>query len=510
MSAGNGEPGTGNRERGTGNGKWETGPGKRTALPPYRLTALFVGALALLCTPSSASPQSPDLAARVDSIFAQYDNTRSPGCAVGAIRAGEFVFARGYGMADLEHGIPLSATSVFRIGSTSKQFTAAAMVLLEREGRLSLDDDIRDYLPELPDYGETVTIRHLLHHTSGVRDYLTLMHLAGYRDADFATDEDVVAMLARQQELNFMPGEDHLYSNSGYFLLSQIVKRVTGTSLREYADAAIFRPLGMLHTHFHDDHTEIVPNRAIGYAPNSRGGFRISMTTLGMIGDGGVFTSVADLLKWDSLFYDAGANLPPYRANSDFWHSMLTRGVLNSGDTLDYALGLVHGDYRGLQTVGHSGAFVGFRAEMVRFPRERFTVICLCNLSRTNPSRLARSVAAVFLEDRMAPPEDPDSEREPGERASEEPAERLSRVEMASYVGSYYSPELDVSYKIHAVADSLRLTVGNDLDGRLTKLDVDVLDRDGIKLRFQRNEAGNVEGFQLDAGRVRNLRFVRQ
>jgi CubicO group peptidase (beta-lactamase class C family) len=316
-------------------------------------------------------------------------------------------------------------------------------------------------------------------------------------------------MLARQQELNFMPGEDFLYSNSGYFLLSQIVKRVSGKSLRDYADAAIFRPLGMGQSHFHDDHTEIVPNRAMGYAATGDSGFRISMTTLGMIGDGGVFTSVEDLLEWDRFFYDTSSAVPPFHRSAEFWRNMLTRGVLNSGETLDYALGLVHGNYRGLETVSHGGAFVGFRADMVRFPGERFTVICLCNLSQTNPSRLARAVADVYLEGRLAPHQAPTAQ-EPGDTETAETVEGLTRAEMDSYVGGYLSLELDALYRIDIEGDSLRLKVGNNLDGSLIKVDADVLKRRGVELRFQRGDAGGIVGFDLNAGRVRNLRFTRQ
>ncbi|MGD8700669.1 MAG: serine hydrolase domain-containing protein, partial [Gemmatimonadales bacterium] len=364
------------------------------------------------------------LEARVDSVFAQYDNTRSPGCALGVIRDGQFIFKRGYGMANLEYGISNSPSTVFRIGSTSKQFTAAAIALLAADGELSLDDDIRRFLPEMRDYGTPVTIRHLLHHTSGVRDYLMLMNLAGRRGDDWYTDDDVVAMVARQRELNFEPGERMLYSNSGYFLLSQVVKRASGMSLREYAAERIFGPLGMEHTHFHDDHSEIVANRASGYAPAEGGGFRISMTTLDMVGDGGVFTTVEDLFHWDQNFYD------PKVGGQGLIDQILTRGVLNNGDTLDYALGLGHAVYRGLQVVRHGGAFVGFRAEMMRFPSERFTVICLCNLSAAPPWRLAERVADIYLEDRLEPvEEEPEEARE---EAEEEKPLELSAEQLAA------------------------------------------------------------------------------
>lgn len=365
-----------------------------------RLMSICMAAVLLIAASSTttlaSSQQAGSLEAQVDSLFSDWDRPDSPGCALGVIMDGELIYARGYGMADLEHGIPITPRSVFRIGSTSKQFTALCILLLEEEGKLSLDDDIHIFFPEMPAYPAPVTVRQLIHHTSGVRDYLTLMSLAGKRGDDYYTDEEVVTMIARQQELNFLPGEQHLYSNAGYFLLSQIVLKVTGVSLREFALERIFTPLGMAHTHFHDDHTEIVPGRAAGYS-RTRDGFRINMTTLGMIGDGGVFTTVEDLLHWDRHFY--GNRL----GGEDLLTKQHTVGVLNNGTELAYAAGLTVSTYRGLRMVSHGGSFVGFRADMIRFPEQRFSVICLANLSSVNPSRLARQVADIYLAGEMEP-----------------------------------------------------------------------------------------------------------
>jgi CubicO group peptidase (beta-lactamase class C family) len=461
----------------------------------------FAMALVVAGTAKGAAQES-DFASRVDSVFSQYDNTRSPGCALGVMQDGDLVLARGYGMANLEHGIALSPTSVFRIGSTSKQFTAAAVVLLEQEGKLSLEDEIQRHLPEIQSYERPVTIRHLLNHTSGVRDYLTLMAVAGKRDEDWYTDDDVLAMVARQRELNFLPGDEYLYSNSGYFLLSQIVKRVSGESLREYAEQRIFEPLGMTHTHFHDDHTEVVPDRAMGYAPVDHGVFNISMTTLDMVGDGGVFTSVEDLVNWDRNFYE------PKVGGTPFLDAMHTRAILTSGDTLGYALGLGIGEYRGLETVSHGGAFVGFRADIIRFPTEQFTVICLCNVSTANPTRLARQVADIHLEDRLEAREaSPDRTRQERDQPSEP---RLpTAAEQRLYAGDYYSEELDVVYRILAEGDSLMLHLGNFFDGSVRVQEGAILRRGPLTFRFQvRGDA--TTGFLLDAGRVKNLRFVRR
>jgi CubicO group peptidase (beta-lactamase class C family) len=337
---------------------------------------------------------------RVDSLFAEWDRADSPGCALGIIEDGQLVYKRGYGMATLEHGVPITYRTVFRIASTSKQFSATCIALLVEQGRIALDDDVHKYLPELPEYGYPITIRHLVHHTSGLRDYLELMELAGMRDQDFYTDDEVLEMLARQKALNFAPGEEYLYSNTGYYLLGTIVRRVSGQSLRTFAEENIFHPLGMARSHFHDDHAEIVPRRATGYSPNEekeKGGYRIDETTLNLVGDGSVFTTVEDLSLWDQNFYHNRLG----QGGDALIRQILTPGTLNNGDPLNYAFGLVAGDYKGLRTISHSGGFVGFRAEMIRFPGQKLSVICLANLSTIDPTHLARQVADIYLADQL-------------------------------------------------------------------------------------------------------------
>jgi hypothetical protein len=227
------------------------------------------------------------------------------------------------------------------------------------------------------------------------------MEMAGRRDEDSYSDEEVIEMLARQKGLNFKPGEEFLYSNTGYYLLGVIVKRVSGLSLRQFAKENIFKPLGMVHTHFHDDHTEVVQHRAMGYSPRQGSGFRIDMTTQDLVGDGGVFTSIEDLFLWDQNMYHNRLG----RGDAELIRQVLTPGKLNNGEELNYAFGLEVGDYRGLKMVSHSGGYVGFRAEMIRFPEQRVSVICLANLGSIVPERLARQVADIYLSDRLELPE---------------------------------------------------------------------------------------------------------
>jgi CubicO group peptidase (beta-lactamase class C family) len=383
--------------------------------------------------------------ARVDALFAEWDKPDSPGCALGVYRDGEIIYVRGYGMADLERGMRITPQSVFDIGSTSKQFAAASVVLLAHQGKLSLDDDVRKFIPELPVYDRPITVRQLLLHTSGLRDYIGLMLLAGDRYDDVTTPQDALAMISRQKALNFEPGAEHLYSNSGYFLLSIIVERVAGQSLRDVAHAQIFAPLGMTRTHYLGSYDDIVPGRAIAYSPRPGGGLRSDMPRWLQLGDGAVFTTVEELLLWDRNFYEpkvGGQALPA---------DLQTPGHLENGAALTYALGLIVGDYLGQRTVSHGGAWGGYRAELIRFPDQRFSVATLCNLGTINPSKLARKVAEIHLADVLTP------EVEPHAVTEGVPAAAVSLPEAAlrALSGSYRDPLTRIVRTIEIEAEHL-------------------------------------------------------
>lgn len=357
----------------------------------------LVGLLALVA-PEAARAQGLPSPSAIDAVFAEWDGVHSVGCALGVVRDGRFLYKRGYGMANLDWGIPITPSTVFYVGSISKQFTAASIALLAREGKLDLDADIHTYLPELIDYGHTVTVRHVIHHVSGVPDMYRVMARNGVSPANVFTREEGLELMARQP-LDFPPGERYAYSNGGYFLLSMIVERASGQSLREYADENIFRPLGMLDTHFHDDPGHIVPGRAMSYERRPEGGYRQSyLNNFALPGAGGLYTTVEDLLSWDRSFYDDRLGGP------DFMELLHTRGVLNDGETLPYAFALQHGEYRGLKTVGHTGSFMGFKAAYMRFPEQRFSVWTLCNLGAMNPGEFSRRVADLFLAEEFAEP----------------------------------------------------------------------------------------------------------
>jgi CubicO group peptidase (beta-lactamase class C family) len=399
---------------------------------PFRLALVFL-LVTSLPTEAQRWTLGDSIRQRIDTVFG-FVNVGDPGCALGVVQNGQIAYTRGYGLANLDWGIPLSSSTAFDIGSVSKQFTAAAIALLDLDGVVSIDDDVREWIPELPEYERTITIRHLLNHTSGIRDYLTLMNLAG-TDFDNVFDEfDGVELITRQRALNFEPGSEYLYSNSGYLLLANIVRRATDKSLRVFLEERIFDPLGMAHTSIWDENTEIVHQRATGYSGES-GSWSIDHAwNFQMGGDGQVITTVEDLARWDANFY------VPVVGGQGLLDRLHTRGILNSGDTIDYALGLTVDEYRGLKRVQHGGAWAGFRAMLARFPEQHTSIIVECNRGDASAGTYARRVAdAVLAQDfteTVAGTED--------ETASEPEAREpvaLSSELLARWEGVYVSDE---------------------------------------------------------------------
>ena len=395
-----------------------------------RLRLLALVLLSVLIKPfvraQSAPAEAEIPSVQVDKLFEKMDRTVSPGCALAVMKDARIIYERGYGMADLDHNVPITPGTIFHVASMSKQFTAASVVLLAQDGKVSLDDQVRKYVPELPDFGAPVTIRQLVHHTSGLRDQWELLGLAGWRySLDLITDDDVLSVMSRQKDLNFPPGSKHLYCNTGYTLLAQIVKRVSGQSFREFTTSHIFQPLGMKNTHFRDDHAEVVKNIACGYEP-AKDNFRISITNFDTVGATSLLTTVEDLQLWDENFYN------PRVGGPTMIKQMLERGKLSNGEQLDYAFGLVLGKHRGLTTVEHAGGDAGYRSDMIRFPEQHFTVACLCNLAGSNPSELTRKVAEIYLAKEMKP-----AEKAHGD---DERAVQLSQEQLKSKIGIYLNP----------------------------------------------------------------------
>ena len=357
------------------------------------VSGAFVPAGAIAQQPAtSATPSADSVRVAVNRVFAPWTATDGPGCAAAVAREGRVVHQNGYGMANLETGTPITPASVFHLASVSKQFTAASILLLAREGKLSLDDDIRKHLPELPDYGRRIAIRHLLNHTSGLRDQWDLLAMArGRFEEDRITEADVLEMMTRQKSLNFEPGAEYLYSNSGYTLAGIIVRRVSGKSLRDFADERFFRPLGMTQTQFQDDYTRVITNRAAGYARRDDGRWHVNLPNYDTYGATSLFSTVGDLLKWQANM------VRPTVGDSAFFAEMRRLPTLTNGDTSAYGLGLVAERHRGARIVSHGGADAGYRTWLGRFPDHGLDVVVLCNAASSNPAALARSVADVFL-----------------------------------------------------------------------------------------------------------------
>jgi CubicO group peptidase (beta-lactamase class C family) len=446
---------------------------KRTFLIPAFLSVLIFSGSSIICA-------GDELAAKVDKLFAEWDTTHSPGCSIAVIKEGKIIYERGYGMANLEHCITNKPGTVFRIASTSKQFTAACIAMLYLRGQLDLNASIRTYIPELSETYQPVTVRQMVHHISGIRDYLELQELRGMGDDDFYTPQDVLDVLYRQKALNFKEGSEYLYSNSGYFLLGEIVKRVSGKTLAEFAKENIFDPLGMTSTHFQDDCKVIVPNRATGYSP-TEDGFRIDETILPIVGDGAVFTTVEDMARWDLNFYDN-------KLDKGLIELTLTRGKLNDGKEIDYAFGLTHGEYRGLKVVEHGGSFVGFRSEIMRFPEQRFTVVILCNLSSMDPAGLCNRVANIYLADQLTMQE----QTAAGEESVQHERITLPAEKLAAFAGSFKNEANDSFWDIAATDQGLKATF-NQIDVAIFPVSETVFTGELFGLQLRLEFTGNDE-----------------
>ncbi|HVU99508.1 MAG TPA: serine hydrolase domain-containing protein [Puia sp.] len=434
-------------------------------VPSPFLRRVVVCLLLIVVSGRGFSQVSDSLAKRIDRVFSEWDKTNSPGCALAVVKNGKVVYTRGYGMSNMEYSIAITPASIFHVASISKQFTAACIQRLALEGKLSLHDDVRKWVPEVPDFGHPITLANLMHHTSGLRDQWDLQALAGWRDGDLITEDDVLEMLQRQQGLNFRPGDEYLYCNTGYTLLGVVVKRVTGVSLRRYADSVFFQPLGMGSTHFHSDHSEIVPNRTSAYVRDG-GRWAISIPVFDTYGATSLFTTVGDLAKWDENFYTAAVG------GRAFINAMLEPGTFNNGAVQNYASGVVLGEYKGRRIVEHSGADAGYRANFLRFPEEHFSVIVLANLGDINPASRCRQVADLFL-----PPV--------GGRDAV-PDVVVDTVRAAKWAGDYFDDVTKARMKVEMVAATLLNSGMLSVNGNLLRAMSDsVFSYNGTEYRFR-------------------------
>jgi len=440
---------------------------------------------------------------QIDGIFSAWDKKDSPGCALGVFRDGKIAYSRGYGVASLEHDVPITPESVFYAGSVSKQFTAMTAALAIQQGKLSYDDAIRKYLPELPPYADAINVSHLIHHTSGLRDYNTLLSVAGRRDEDAWDNRVVLQMTAKQTQLNFKPGDEYLYSNTGYTVLATIVERASGMKFAAFADTNVFQPLGLDVTHFHVDARRLVRHRALAYAMRE-GQWTLDTPINERAGAGGLYTNIPDLLKWDENFYTGRVGGP------DLLKRLQTPGTLNDGKTLTYGWGLQIGGYRGLPIVEHGGSLGGYRAHLLRFPSQHASVALLCNSSTIAPTGLARRVADVVLGGRFTQPvPPPPSGGAPGSILSSAPA---PPDDVREFVGAYYSEEVDASFALTAGERGLLLQ--RDTDPSPVAMarggGSDEFRGRGLVINFQRDANQKVMTLTVDAGRVRGIKFTKR
>jgi CubicO group peptidase (beta-lactamase class C family) len=408
-------------------------------MPLAGLLAAVLAAAALGAFHPALAGQS--VADQVDKVFAAWNRKDSPGCSVGVAQGGVPVLLRGYGMANLEYDVPITADTIFEAGSVSKQFTAGAVHLLALDGRLSLDDPASRYLPELPEAAKGIRLRHLLTHTSGLRSQWPLLTLAGRPPGEAVHSiPEILSLVSRQHRLNFEPGDDFLYNNTAFTLLSVVVSRVSGQSFQQFCDARLFKPIGMTSTRWRDDYTQVVRNRATAYRQDGDGRFHTAMSFTNVVGNGGLLTTVKDLLAWNQ-------NLDTGEVGGRQWVEALhTRGRLNDGFVTDYAQGLYVRSFRGVREVSHSGSTAGYRAFLARYPEQRLSVAVLCNLAGTRPDRLGREVAGLYL--------GPAAREPPSPPAAEVPPDTLH-----ARAGLYRDPVTDEVLRFTVFAGTLRLGV---------------------------------------------------
>jgi CubicO group peptidase (beta-lactamase class C family) len=402
--------------------------------PPAALLAFA------LIAPTAVLGQVPaDAPAQLDRVFARWNQPQSPGCAVGVAQAGQPLLTRAYGLADLEHDIKNTPETIFEAGSVSKQFTAAAVVLLSLDGKLSLDDPIRKYIPEVPDYGTPILIRHLLTHMSGLRDWGSVAGITGWpRGARVHTHAHMLDIVSRQRALNFPPGAEYSYSNTGYNLLVVLVDRLSGMPFAQFTRQRLFEPLGMKNTQWRDDYTRIVKGRAQAYSTR-QGGFATDMPFENVHGNGGLLTTVGDLLIWTENLQTGKLGGPA------FLEAMHRPGVLSNGRRITYASGLMIGSYNNAREVSHTGSTAGYRAFLGRFPEKGLATAVLCNVGNANPGALGGQIAAIYLGEERA-------RARPSVKAANVPA-----AEIASKAGLYRHWRTNTPLQITATDGKLRL-----------------------------------------------------
>ncbi len=540
----------------------------------------LLGFLVSILVGSTLVAQMPDRGKTVAGAERAFDKVTkavampAPGCAVGVSLNGESVFEKAFGLAEMELGVPNTAQTVFESGSVAKQFTAAALVLLQQDGKLNIDDPVRKYVPEFPEYGSPLTIRHLLNHTGGLRDWFAVRGLSGEGAGQhIVTQQLIFDTIIRQKGLDFTPGAEYSYSNSGYQLAAMLVERVAKQKFAEFVAERIFKPVGMKNTGYRDDFQRITPGRAQAYSKSGDGPWRLNMPMLTAHGGGGMLTTVGDWLKWNAM-------LDARTWNAPLVDSLETQAILNNGRKISYALGLTVGSYKGNKQVAHGGATAGYRTFLARYPDKKVSIAVLCNGTGPDSTALANSIADEVLGPFPEPPATPSAEKLPIQQPEKyvglwknERNRTASRIsinngelrfgntplratsdgslmagaskltfkndtagrpvsfdatanndtirftaesewqpaasDLAAFVGDWYSDDAEATVKIIADGDNAFLQIKNSPRIALRPLYKDCFTGSGQILWFDRDASGKIVRMHIGEGRMRDMPFVR-
>lgn len=460
--------------------------------------------LLLVLFASSLLAQDDPRAARVDALFAHYNAAPSPGLAIVVVRDGKVILRRAYGLANIEHRVPITTATVFDVASLSKQFTGFAVATLIAQGKIKLADDVRKYIPELHDFGHPITINHLVHHMSGLRDWPATLFVGGWRSEDVITNKQILTMAFNQRTLNFVPGAEHVYSNTEDVLLAEIVQRVTGRPFREWTAELIFKPLGMTRSHFRDDWTEVILNVASGYRRAADGTFHTTPDNLVALGSSSLFSTADDLALW----------LMSFDRPSDVQTLMHTPGALDDHTAVPYAFGILGGSWRGLPMYTSSGAWASFNTYDVYVPRQKFGIVVLANTTEAtiDAQNAVIDIAKIYLENELAP--ETASALDDAAPIAETAPKPAVTHDLADYASEYDSKELGTSYRVTVNDGALELQ-----HRRLGTIALKPTGGDAFTsqfpyfedVRFERDADGRVTTLIVNAGeRSRDIRFTRR
>lgn len=475
--------------------------------------------LLLLLTYFSLVPAQAQLSEiqtkKIDSLFNAWTEGNHPGGTIGIMQKGEVIYSKAFGMASLEYQVPNTTETLFNLASVSKQLTAMGIIVLQERGLLSIDEDIRKYLPDLPDFGHTITIRHMLHHTSGMRSLHAMLRLAGWRSDDSRTNEDLYRFMLKQKDLNFIPGDEYLYCNTGYILMAEIIENLTGEKFSQWMEANVFEPLGMTNTYVEDRYDRVVPNNATSYY-NRKDGFFRSVEYWGYVGSGNVHSTTADLLTWLQNFSRPSAGW------KSAFETLKTTDLLNDGSKNNYAFGVNIGQYNGYDRIAHGGSIGGFRAYASHYPEEELSIAVLTNFSSSNSGGIEKNLADILLKDKSNPivVSEAKDQKTPllklyqkGNKTEAEKSieEDLSSISLSDYTGRFYSPELESNLDFilkgeHLIAHHVR---HGDFSVELVKKDALEV-QNFASIEVVRDSKNIITGIKVSNGRARNVWFEKQ